>query len=57
MFISLSQWQTIVEQLQALAARYPEMGINPDSVPIMSIDDLIGNYHFLNQYHADNGGE
>lgn len=55
MFISPKNHQHILEQAQALAARYSELGINPDSVATMRPDDLIGNYNFLNNYHVEKG--
>lgn len=55
MFISLTDWQALVVRSQELAARYSVLGIKPDSMALMRLDELIGNYNFLNSYHSQNG--
>ena len=50
-----SYWQALQLRLHELVARYPMMGIKPDSVANMQANDVIGNYNFLANHHADNG--
>lgn len=55
MFISLTDWQSLVARSQELAARYSELGIKPDTLALMRLDELIRNYNFLKRFHAENG--
>jgi len=47
-----NDWQALQARLHELVARYPMMGISPDSVPMMRPDEVIGNYNFLTNHHA-----
>jgi len=35
-------WQMLLQQAQALAARLPDMGLNPDKLALLPLDDLLG---------------
>tara|TARA_R110001583_G_scaffold195485_1_gene374110 strand:- start:2149 stop:2331 length:183 start_codon:yes stop_codon:yes gene_type:complete len=35
-------WQILLQQAQALAARLPDMGLNPDKLALLPLDDLLG---------------
>jgi len=49
----LPQWQHILQQAQALAARLPDMGITPDELTTYSLDDLLGTAAFLKGKSAE----
>ena len=46
-------WQPILIQTQALAAKLPDMGINPDKLSLLSFDDLLGTLAFLKRKCAE----
>jgi hypothetical protein len=35
-------WQILLQQAQALAARLPDMGLNPDKLALLPLNDLLG---------------
>jgi hypothetical protein len=45
--------QHILQQAQALAARLPEIGLNPDKLALLPLDDLMGVLAFLKRKHAE----
>jgi len=49
----LPQWQHILQQAQALAARLPEIGLNPDKLALLPLNDLLGVLAFLNRKSAE----
>jgi len=49
----LPQWQHILQQAQALAARLPETGLNPDKLALIPLDDLVGVLAFLKRSYAE----
>jgi len=49
----LTAWQYILIQAQALAARLPEKGLNPDSLALLPLDELVGVLVFLKRSYAE----
>jgi len=49
----LTAWQHILIQAQALAARLPEIGLNPDKLALIPLDDLVGVLAFLKRSYAE----
>ena len=49
----LPQWQHILQQAQALAARLPEIGLNPNKLASLPLNDLVGVLDFLKRKHAE----
>jgi len=49
----LHQWQHILQQAQALAARLPEIGLNPDKLSLLPLNDLVGVLAFLKRSYAE----
>jgi hypothetical protein len=47
-------YQQLLTQTQAMAARLPETGLNPDSLVMMPLDELVSTLAFLKRYKADN---
>jgi len=45
-------WQGLLQQAQALAARLPDMGVNPDKLALLPLDDLVGTMAFLKRLKA-----
>ena len=56
----LPQWQYILlqaqAQAQALAARLPEIGLNPDKLELLPLNDLVGVLAFLKRKSAERKG-
>jgi len=46
-------WQQILEQAQSLAARLPEIGLNPDRLALLPLDDLVGTLAYLKRFYAE----
>jgi len=46
-------WQQLLAQAQALAARLPGMGLDPDKLALLPFDDLVGVLAFLNQLKTE----
>lgn len=44
-------WQITLCEAQELAARYPGMGIPPDSLSLLPFRDLLGVMRFLKRRH------
>lgn len=40
-------WQILLQQAQALAARLPDMGLNPDKLALLPLNDLLDVAAFL----------
>lgn len=53
---SLIDRQDLTTQVQQLAARYPEQGINPDNVPLQLSTELAGTLAHLKHIHLEKGG-
>ena len=49
----LTAWQYILTEAQALAARLPEIGLNPDKIVLLALDDLLGVLTFLKRSYAE----
>tara|TARA_R110001583_G_scaffold65264_1_gene188651 strand:+ start:3808 stop:3990 length:183 start_codon:yes stop_codon:yes gene_type:complete len=49
-------WQILLQQAQALAARLPDMGLNPEKLALLPLDDLLGVAAFLKRKTADREG-
>jgi len=49
----LTAWQHILQQAQALAARLPEIGLNPDKLASLPLNDLVGVLAFLKRSYAE----
>ena len=49
----LPAWQHILQQAQALAARLPELGLNPDKLALIPLDDLVGVLAFMKRAYAE----
>ena len=52
----LHHWKLLLIQAQALAARLPDMGLNPDKLALLSLDDLLGVAAFLKRKYAEREG-
>lgn len=52
----LHLWQPLLLQAQALAARLPDMGLNPDKLALLPLDDLLGVAVFLKRKYAEREG-
>ena len=50
-----SQWRMLI-RVQALAARFPEMGLSPDKLAFLSLDDLLGVAAFLERKLVEQEG-
>lgn len=46
-------WQPLLQQAQALAARLPDTGINPDKLALLPLDDLVGTLAHLKRLKAE----
>jgi hypothetical protein len=46
-------WQILLQQAQALAARQPDTGLNPDKLALLPLDDLVGTLAFLKRVYAE----
>jgi hypothetical protein len=49
-------WQILLQQAQALATRLPDMGLNPDKLALLPLDDLLGVAAFLKRKYAEREG-
>lgn len=49
-------WQMLLQQAQALAARMPQMGLNPDKLIYLPLIDLKGVAAFLERKYAEREG-
>lgn len=49
----LHHWQALLLQTQALAARLPDMGLTPDKLALLPLDDLLGVAAFLKRKYAE----
>lgn len=49
----LTSWQHILKHAQELAARLPEIGLNPDKLALLPLDDLMGVLAFLKRSYAE----
>jgi hypothetical protein len=49
-------WQILLQQAQALAARLPDMGLNPDKLALLPLDDLLGVAAFLKRKSVEREG-
>jgi len=49
-------WQMLLQQAQALAARLPDIGLNPDKLALLPLDDLLGVAVFLKRKYAEREG-
>jgi len=49
----LHHWQQLLKQAQALAARLPDMGLNPDKLALLPINDLVGILAFLKRLRSE----
>lgn len=47
-------WQQLVIQAQELALKMPEMGLNPDIMPMLSAEHLRGVLAFLRRASEEN---
>jgi len=52
----LNSWQQLLQQAQALAARLPDTGINPDKLALLSLDELLGVAACLKRKYAEREG-
>jgi len=52
----LNNWQQLLQQAQALAARLPDTGINPDKLALLSLDELLGVAAYLKRKYAEREG-
>jgi hypothetical protein len=52
----LHLWQPLLLQAQALAARLPDMGLNPDKLALLPLNDLLGVAAFLKRKSAAREG-
>jgi len=46
-------WQHVLAQAQALAARLPETGLNPDKLALLPFNELVGSLAFLKRSYAE----
>lgn len=46
-------WKQMLTQAQALAARLPETGLNPDKLALLPLDELLGTLAFLKRLYAE----
>jgi len=46
-------WQQLVNQAQELAIKLPGLGLNPDSLLVMPIEQLAGVLAFLKRSYAE----
>lgn len=46
-------WQQLVNQAQELAIKMPGLGLNPDSLLVMPIEQLTGVLAFLKRSYAE----
>jgi hypothetical protein len=46
-------WQLLLQQAQVLAVRLPDMGLNPDKLALLPLDDLLGVAAFLKRKYAE----
>jgi len=49
-------WQMLLQQAQALAVRLPDMGLNPDKLALLPLNDLLGVAAFLKRKYAEREG-
>ena len=49
----LTAWQQLLQQTQALAVKLPDMGLNPDKLALLPLDDLVGTMAFLKRLKAE----
>lgn len=49
----LHHWQPLLLQAQALAARLPDMGLNPEKLALLPLNDLLGVAAFLKRKYAE----
>jgi len=47
-------WQQLVIQAQELALKMPEMGLNPDVMPMLPLENLRGVLAFLRRVTEEN---
>jgi len=47
-------WQQLVVQAQELALKMPEMGLNPDDMPMLPLEKLRGILAFLRRVSEEN---
>jgi len=48
--------QLVLDRAQALATRLPDMGIHPDKLALLPLDDLLGVAAFLKRKYAEREG-
>ena len=46
-------WQLLLQQVQALAARMPSIGLSPDKLTLLPLDRLIGVFAFLERLKTE----
>tara|TARA_R110002050_G_scaffold57423_5_gene129279 strand:+ start:199970 stop:200152 length:183 start_codon:yes stop_codon:yes gene_type:complete len=46
-------WQQVLDQAQSLAVRLPEIGLNPDKLASLTLDELVGVLAFLKRSYAE----
>jgi hypothetical protein len=46
----------LLQQAQALAARLPDMGLNPDKLALLPLDDLLGVASLLKRKSVEREG-
>jgi hypothetical protein len=46
-------WQYILTQAQALASRLPEIGLSPDKLTSLPLNELVGVLVFLKRSYAE----
>ena len=49
-------WQMLLQQAQALAAKLPDMGLNPDKLALLPLDDFLGVAAFLKRKSVEREG-
>lgn len=49
-------WQMLLQQAQALAPRLPDMGLNPDKLALLPLNNLLGLAAFLKRKSVDREG-
>ena len=49
----LHHWQALLQQAQLLAARLPDIGLNPDKLSLLPLDDLVGTLAHLKRLKAE----
>jgi hypothetical protein len=55
-YTALLSWQSLLVQAQALAAKFPQTGLNPDKLVLLPFDELRGVTAFLRRINAERRG-